>query len=1231
MANSEPFARHLWPFYAMTIAPDGRWLVTGGGDGYLRRWDLAKRRPMGVSIAADTHSVLAVAVSPDGEQIVSGGGEGGVRVWDANTGTLVRPLGYGTGATWAVRVSTDGTRLFAGGTDGRLLQWDFSDGRVINALQHSGSIRVICVSSTADEVIWAGKDSSIRRASHDARLKEPLVGHVGWIHALALTPDGTRLVSGGGDGTIRQWDLSSGLEIRDSIRGHEGAVFAVAVTPDGTQILSGGGDGTVRRWDLASGTAIGAPLRGHTDSVRSIQVSATDGRVFSCGNDGTIAQWSLSAMTATKESFLGPTVPVNALAIHPSTREVFSASIDGAIRRWDGESGQSLGRFRAPDGWVNTIAVSPDGEQLARVGEDSTIVRWNAHTGEYVGEPLAGHVGNIRSVAFTPNSKLLVSAGADGAVCRWDRSTGELVGQPLIGHRGPVNSICVSPDGGQIISAGSQDGRLLRWDVATGDRVGHPIEAHPQAALTVSIDRAGRRIISGGSDGRVRVWVADSGRAMTSPKLRHDGSVTVVRFSPDGRRILSGATDQLIHEWDAETGEPVGQPLRGHEGTITSLAFVDDDGVVLLSGSADGTVRRWDLVDRKELPAGVDAPLNVREVLADVQSDLESSDDRLDIGSDVRLIGAMLAATTVRPPLSVALLGDWGSGKSTFMLQLRAWLADAVRRAGESPDSTFVSNLKQVTFNAWHYSDDHLWVGLVEHMFRELAVSKAAVDPATAEQVTALKTTLSTRKSNRDRLAADLDAIDRIEADRGWFAAARAPLRSVKVAKAALVSGLRELRTRRGWPFLLVAAVGVAGVSLSIRFGLAQLAWVAGTIAALTPVAAAWRTLHESTENVRKQLLRRKDELDADIRKADDALARVEPAHRLDRLLAEISSAERYESFRGLTGRIHHDLRRLSDDLATARAAWSGDGTEEKPPLQRIVLYVDDLDRCTPQRVADVLQAVNLLLTMDLFMVVVAVDPRWLTRALKRHHEGLLHDAVTPLDYLDKIFHIPFALRPMGPRASDYLRSMLPVAESPQPTPLPQLGVEEVFVHPDTGATSIVTSPSTETGRPDEDRAESRPRTDSSRPRKTDLAPEGMRIQAFEQDFLANLAPLLPTPRAAKKLANLYRLVRLSVSPEQLEMFLLRQEFHAAALLLAALVSDPHGARELLLGLADATGQDILDALEGDGLPHRLSRLIKALRVAGREVHGELGTYQRWATSVARYGFETYDLFVNAH
>ena len=93
----------------------------------------------------------------------------------------------------------------------------------------------------------------------------------------------------------------------------------------------------------------------------------------------------------------------------------------------------------------------------------------------------------------------------------------------------------------------------------------------------------------------------------------------------------------------------------------------------------------------------------------------------------------------------------------------------------------------------------------------------------------------------------------------------------------------------------------------------------------------SWKRVSGYTEEARKRLIEQKSQVDADIRDVESELTKVDPARRLDTLLKEISTADRYESYRGLTGRIHHDLRRLSDDLSAAREEWDGSGT---PPLK---------------------------------------------------------------------------------------------------------------------------------------------------------------------------------------------------------------------------------------------------------------------------------------------------------
>jgi WD40 repeat protein len=111
------------------------------------------------------------------------------------------------------------------------------------------------------------------------------------VASVAYSPDGRRIVSGGGDGSVRQWDAAKGQPIGAPLEGHKVGVASVAYSPDGRRIVSGGGDGTVRQWDAASGQPIGAPLAGHKGGVASVAYSPDGQRIVSGGGDGMVRLW----------------------------------------------------------------------------------------------------------------------------------------------------------------------------------------------------------------------------------------------------------------------------------------------------------------------------------------------------------------------------------------------------------------------------------------------------------------------------------------------------------------------------------------------------------------------------------------------------------------------------------------------------------------------------------------------------------------------------------------------------------------------------------------------------------------------------------------------------------------------------------------------------------------------------------------------------------------------------
>lgn len=1161
------------PLNAVAITPDGTQIITGGDHGItvLDRVTAAEVR----RITGHTTAVGAVAVTPTGRQIVSASVGGTVRIWDRATGKQIREPFVGHSGL-SLALSPDGNQIISGSSDGELIAWDrVGDdelGRLIPV--HDSDVMALAITPDGERIISAARSGPIRITTLASGESETLIESVVFgVRVLVVSPDGTRLIMGNTNGRIRIWDIATGELVAEPTTGHRLWIQALAIAPDGYQFASAGQEGTVRIWDLATGEPVGEPLAGHSGSVNAVAFTPDGAQVVAAGQDGTVQIWDVR----THGVLLQHGAAVHSVAVALDGNRILAGGRDGIVKVLDRTTGRLVHTLTAPTGTVGMVAMTTDGTTIVSAADDG-IHTWNEATGDkghhVATGPLASAVGTEGEIIF---------ASLDGDIHSRAGGSSETL---ITTGPGAVRTILPTPDNTQLIVGGT-DGIVRIWDRTTGTPAGEPLEGHTSMVTSLAMTPDGSQIISGSQDGTVRIWDRAAGAPIGAPLVGHVGKVWSVAVTPAGARIVTGGEDGTVRIWDRESGRLV-DTLTGHKGDVHSVALTP--GGQIISGGEDGTVRLW------EQPSG--AAIQAMR-LAEVVSDLESVEDQLGITADVHTIAAVVAALSTRPPLSVALLGDWGAGKSSFMRQVQDRVAELARQS-VGGDSAFAANVRQVRFNAWHYSDDHLWVGLVEHLFRELA--KPADGDGEAGRRRELEEELSTKKVERERLVEDLRAVER---KRGLLA----PFRSAEVARAT-VSGLwRELRSGgwRTWVALAVIAVGAVG----IVFGGGVLRWLGGVVAAVGPVVVAWKKLGEYMEAARKRLVARKSEVDADIRAVEEELTKVDPARRLDRLLREISMAERYESYRGLTGRIHHDLRRLSDDLAAAREQWDGSGA---PPLQRIVLYVDDLDRCTPRRVVDVLQAVNLLLTMELFVVVVAVDPRWLLRSLRKHHEGLFDD--NEVAYLDKIFHIPVALRPMGDHAVGYLRSLLPADEAaaPQPTqkvvqqpaPVRKAGpVEREFVvRLEQQIVVLRTAQQSE----------------------KDLHPEGLRLRSVEKEFLERLTPMLETPRAIKKLVNLYRLLRLGVGEDRLDGFIGGEQggpYQAAALLLAALVGAPHEARTLLQGMATLeSGVDIAEAAPSP----MLRELIVAIR-KDMPVHGDAATYRQWAATVARYGFETYDLF----
>jgi len=384
----------------------------------------------------------------------------------------------------------------------------------------------------------------------------------------------------------------------------------------------------------------------------------------------------------------------------------------------------------------------------------------------------------------------------------------------------------------------------------------------------------------------------------------------------------------------------------------------------------------------------------------------------------------------------------------------------------------------------------------------------------------------------------------------------------------------------------------------------------------------------------------------------EERIRALQERQSLAHFLTERSHSDDYRKHLGLISTIRRDFEHLADRLKKGSRSEHSAGS-----VDRIVLYIDDLDRCPTHKVIEVLQAIHLLLAHELFVVVVGVDPRWLLHSLHRNFTPFQSEEeyptsplddwqTTPQNYLEKIFQIPFSLRPMAQGGYRQLMSSLfepsgwePVTEtltspvSPAASIPPAVDITSGSTAQPTMSTASVAAeaPSLPLMPARETPIEPQPAATASSMRIPSIA---LTIRSWETQFAGELFELIPTPRAAKRFTNIYRLLKAQVRPAQLLQFegsaAQPGDFQVAMLLLAILIGCPSEAAAVFLQLqecarAQSTMNEVWIEINQTVIkPNGLQRIIACVDSLMAMPHfpQNSATYQEWLPRVARFSFE---------
>jgi WD40 repeat protein len=252
----------------LTFSADGQTLAAATRNGKLTVWDVESRSLRQAAFRVDRWLAVGVSFSADGTMLATAGGEG-VKLWDVATGETLGRVGDGSAAGDVAFSPTEPFVAFV--REG----WDYtSDVRGGSAVKGGGIVE-----------IW---DVARRSRIRTLEVEADVLGG-----AVAFSPDGRTLATGGADPLVHVWDVRTGRLLREIEQNVGNAVWSLEFSPDGSVLAMSGGDPYASLWDVATGEQLGPRLGGFGSREATIDMSSDGRRLLMTHGDGRGAVWDI--------------------------------------------------------------------------------------------------------------------------------------------------------------------------------------------------------------------------------------------------------------------------------------------------------------------------------------------------------------------------------------------------------------------------------------------------------------------------------------------------------------------------------------------------------------------------------------------------------------------------------------------------------------------------------------------------------------------------------------------------------------------------------------------------------------------------------------------------------------------------------------------------------------------------------------------------------------------------